>query len=246
MNRLIAAEIRKLRATPTMWWLFAGAILLGIGGTVAALAFASASDLALDSDEAIQGALHSSGAGSMLVVVAGIISMAGEFRHGQADQTFLTDPRRAPTIVAKVAVMAVTGALFGLTATFASLGTTWTWLRAEDVAFPGGSVVWLTVLGAVVSATLYGVLGIALGAASRNQVAAIVATLAWLTVAETVINTGSSSIGRWLPGVAALALRRDPGEGLLPMALGGIVLAAWVMAALVGGLFRTRHADVTG
>jgi hypothetical protein len=72
MRRLITSEVRKLRATPTMWWLLLGAVLLGVGGTAAALAFAQTGNQALDSDATIRGALHSSGSGSgsgaMLVI----------------------------------------------------------------------------------------------------------------------------------------------------------------------------------
>jgi hypothetical protein len=64
MRRVITSEVRKLRATPTMWWLLLGAVLLGVGGTAAALAFAQTGNQALDSDATIRGALHSSGSGS--------------------------------------------------------------------------------------------------------------------------------------------------------------------------------------
>ncbi|MFI0448883.1 hypothetical protein [Actinomadura sp. 6N118] len=246
MRTVIRSEVRKLRATATTWWLLAGAVLLGIAGTVAALAFAQTAGRALNSDTAVSGALHSSGAGAMLVIVAGIIATAGEFRHGQAEQTFLSDPRRTPTLAAKTLVMAAVGAGFGLAAAAASLATTYSWLAARDVPLPTGSAVWLTVLGAVISAVLYAVLGTAIGAITRNQVTAIVVTVAWLTVAETVIRTATVTVGKWLPGVAALALRRDPSEGLLTMTAGGLVLAAWVLATTTAGLVRTRNADITG
>jgi ABC-2 type transport system permease protein len=104
--------------------------------------------------------------------------------------------------------------------------------------------VWLTIVGAVGSAVIFALLGVALGALSRNQVPAVVATLAWFVVAEPIVKQISDAFARWLPGAAALALRRVPENGLLSMRTGALVLVAWTLAALAAGLARTARADI--
>lgn len=244
--RPVTSELRKLRATPTMWWLLLGVVGLGIAATLGAIVLDDARGLTPTSDEALLDAMHSAGAGSILVVVAGIIAMAGEFRFGQADQTFLSFPRRSGVVWAKAAVLSGVGAVFGITACVVGLATTAIWLQTQGAALPlGREVIWLTAIGAVASAVAYGVLGVALGAASRNQVPAVVATLAWFIVLEPIVLQISTAAGRWLPGNAALALRRVPQDDLLAMGTGALVLVLWTAAALWIGVLRTVRDDVT-
>jgi ABC-2 type transport system permease protein len=245
MLHTIASEARKLRATPTMWWLLLGVVGTGVAATLGAVVLDNARHLVPTSDHALRDYMHSAGTGSILVVIAGIIGMAGEFRFGQADQTFLSTPKRRDVVWAKTLVFTVVGAVFGVTASLASLATTWIWLSTKGYGLPlGHEAIWLTIIGAVVSAILFAVLGVALGAASRNQVPAVVATVAWFVVLEPIFKQMSDAAARWLPGNAALALRRVPESGLLSMRTGAIVLAAWTAAALVVGIARTIRQDI--
>jgi ABC-2 type transport system permease protein len=238
LRPIVGSEWRKLRATPTMWWLLLGVVGIGVAGTAGVIALNDAKDLT--SDTALRDALHASGAGSVLIVVAGIIGMAGEFRFGQADQTFLSTPARGRVVRAKVLVYTVLGLLYGLTAALASIATTAIYLGTEGESLPlGREAVWLTALGSVASAALFGALGVAVGAAARQQVAAIVASLAWLLSLEPIVGQ-ITNLARFLPGSASRALRRDTASDLLSMRSGAIVLALWVIAALALGLVRIR------
>jgi ABC-2 type transport system permease protein len=218
---------------------------IGVAATLGAIVLDDARGLDPASDKALRDDLHSAGSGSILVVVAGILGMAGEFRFGQADQTFLSTPSRPDVVWAKALVFAALGAVYGITAALASLGTTWIWLASQSESLPiGREAVWLTIVGAVGSAVIFALLGVALGALSRNQVPAVVATLAWFVVAEPIVKQISDAFARWLPGAAALALRRVPENGLLSMRTGALVLVAWTLAALAAGLARTARADI--
>jgi len=246
MNRLISSELRKLRATPTMWWLLAGTTLLAVAATIGAYVLADAKHLSLTSDESVRGALHAVGSGSVLVVVAGIIGMAGEFRFGQSDQTFISEPRRARVVGVKLGVYTVLGALFGVAASLGTLATMWIWLAGKGESLPfGRAIVWETIGGAILSAAVFGALGVAVGAVSRNQVVAIVSMLGWLIVFEPIVFEASTSVGRWLPGEAAQALRRIPQDGLLSAGTGAAVFAAWTVGALVLALRRSTRSDLT-
>ena len=95
MRRLLKSEVLKLRSTPTMWWLLAGMVLLTVVACVGAFALQEAAQVARTSDIALRSDLHAIGSGSIFVAVAGMIGMAGEFRFGQADQTYISTPRRS-------------------------------------------------------------------------------------------------------------------------------------------------------
>jgi ABC-2 type transport system permease protein len=242
---IVKSEFRKLRATPTMWWLLLAVVGIGVAATIGVIAFTSGDNDMLTSNKALREAMHAAGAGSVLVSVAGIIGMAGEFRFGQADQTFLSTPRRADVVWAKTLVFGLLGLLFGLVATAASIATLGVYLASEGERLPlGREAVWLTAAGDVGSAVLFAILGVAIGAISRNQVAAIVGTLAWLMLVEGILFP-ITDLARWLPGSAARALRRDTAADLLSMRSGATVLALWALAALALGLARTVRDDIT-
>ena len=246
MRNTVRAELRKVLATPTIWWLLLGTVGIGIVGTLAPLIAANGTKAEFLTDRRLQEALHGAAAGSMLVLVAGIIGMAGEWRFGQASQTFLTTPQRWRVVLAKTGTYAGVGAVYGLVAGAASTATAAAWYRANDLSLPlGRSAVWLTLLGCLAVAVLFGVLGVAVGALARNQVVAIVAALGWMLLLEPALFAASAPVFRWLPGMASISLRRQPAEGLLPIGLASAVLVGVIVVALAVGLRMVERDDVT-
>jgi ABC-2 type transport system permease protein len=246
MTAVLRAEARKVLATPTIWWLLLGTLAIGIAGTIAPLAVAENDAAHLLSDRTLQQSMHGAAAGVILVVVAGIIGMAGDWRFGQADQTFLTTPRRRRVVVARTAVYMVVGAVFGIVADLACTATAWVWYRANDVELPlGRSAVWLTLLGCLAVAVLFGALGVAVGAITRNQILAIVGTMGWLVVVEPILFATSSTVFRWLPGMASISLRRQPADDLLSPGVAAAVLVGVVAVALAVGARLVERDDVT-
>ena len=246
MARIITSEWRKLRSTPTMWWLLAGAVLLCAVGAVGGLMVADVGKQPLNTGEGLRAALHAVGAGAVLAEVAGIIGMAGEFRFGQADQTFLSEPRRGRVLTAKVVVFTAVGLAFGVVSAAATLGASWVWLTVKGAGLPFGQpIIWSNLGGGVASAALDALLGVAVGAVLRNQVVAIVTVLAVQAGVESAVFQASTSVGRWLPARAGEALRQLPTEGLLSWQMGAIVLSAWVAGLLIAGATRTLRTDIT-
>lgn len=244
--RVIASEWRKLRCIPTMWWLLAGAVVLCAIGAVGGLMVADIGHRPLNQGEGLRSGLHAVGGGSILAEVAGIIGMAGEFRHGQADQTFLSVPRRARVVFAKTFVYALAGLVFGMVGALATLLSSWIWLAGKGVGLPlGQSVIWSTLGGGVAAATLSAPLGVGIGAILRSQVAAIVTVLAVQAGVESAVFQASPSVGRWLPGHAGEAMRQSLTEGLLSWQAGVIALSAWVVGLLAIGAVRTARGDIT-
>lgn len=242
---LLAVERRKLGATRTIWWLLLGAAALAVVATVAMFILFDKNGLPLNSDKILRNAMHGAGAGTILVIVAGVMGMAGEFRFGQADQTFLSSPNRVRVFVAKAITYALTGLAFGTCSSLVTVVTSWIWLRGRGLDLPvERPVVWLTLVGTVIAAALYAMLGVAVGGVSRNQVVAIVGTLAWLIAVEPVLVVSIPTVARYLPGSAGLALERAPNDALLAMLPGGLVFGAYVAIALLGGAWRTVREDI--
>jgi ABC-2 type transport system permease protein len=246
MRLRLAAELRTVRATPAFLWLLIGSVGIGVVGTLAPLVAADDGATDLLTDHRLQQAMHGAAAGSILVIVAGIIGMAGEWRFGQATQTFLIDPQRWRVVAAKSLTYMGVGAAYGLVTAAAATATAWGWYRANDLALPlHRPAVWLTLLGCLAVSILFGVLGVAIGAASRNQVAAIVGALAWHALVEPALFAASPSTFRWLPGMASFSLRRQPADGLLAVGPATAVLVASIVVLLVAGSWLVERDDVT-
>jgi ABC-2 type transport system permease protein len=246
MRQVIASEWRKLRTTPTMWWLLGATVVVAAGGAILGFVAADMRDLAPGTGRGLQTGLHIVGLSSTLAEVAGIIGMAGEFRFGLADQTFLSTPRRGRVVAAKAIVYALAGAACGTLNAAVALVTAWIWLTAKGVGLAfGQSLLWSILGGGVASAALFALLGVGIGALLRNQVVTIIAVLVVQTVVEPSILGASTDVGRLLPSIAGEGLRRFPAEDLLSAVPAAAVLAAWGLAFLAGGLVRTRRADIT-
>jgi hypothetical protein len=245
MTVLLRTELRKVLATPTTVWLLLATVAIAVVGTVAPL-LAADEGTDLLTDHALQEAMHGAAAGAILVVVAGIVGMAGEWRFGQVTQTFLSTPRRRGLVLAKVFTYMGVGAVYGVAAAAGATATAWLWYRGEGVALPlDRSAVWLTLLGCSAVAVVFGALGVAIGAIARNQVVAIVATLGWMVLVEPSLFAAAPSVFRWLPHMASFSLRRQPTEELLPMGPAAAVLAGVLTVTLLAGLRLVERDDIT-
>src|SRR4051812_8453337 len=171
MFAIIVSEWRKVRTTPTMAWLLAATIVVAIGGAILGFVAADLRDLVPNTGKGLRTGLHIVGLSSTIAEVAGIIGMAGEFRFGLADQTFLSTPRRGKVVGAKAVVYGLLGTGFGVVNAVVALATAWIWLTAKGVGLPfGQSLLWSILGGGIASAALFAILGVGIGALLRNQV----------------------------------------------------------------------------
>jgi ABC-2 type transport system permease protein len=240
------AEVRRVRATPAMWWLLVGTVAIGVVGTLAPLIAADGGATDLLTDHKLQQAMHGAAAGAIFVIVAGIIGMAGDWRFGQATQTFLTTPQRWRVVVVKGLTYMGVGAVYGVAAAASSVATAWGWYRANDLALPlDRSAVWLTLLGCLAVAIVFGLFGVAIGAITRNQTAGIVVAVGWHALVEPALFAASPSVFKWLPGLASFSLRRQPADGLLTVGPAAAVLLFSVVVFLAAGLWLVERDDVT-
>jgi hypothetical protein len=160
------------------------------------------------------------------VLVAGIIGMAGEWRFGQASQSFLGSPRRWRVVAVKAIVYVGVGTLYGTAAALSAAGTAWMWYRSKGLTLPlDSSAVGLTLLGCVAVAAVFGLLGVGVGAIVRKPVPAIVGALAWTAIVE--------------PSLFAAA------DNLLPADIAAAVLLGVAVVVLALGVRLVERDDVT-
>jgi ABC-2 type transport system permease protein len=242
MTTSIRSEILKVTSLNTIRWLVIAQVVLftlAASGTVASGAL-SAAELATESGQ--RQLLAHGGVGAILSLCLGITLSAGEYRHGTVLDTFLSEPRRERVTAAKVIVATLVGLVVGAVVALTTVMVSLAWCEVRDVSL-NWSVAGRCALGILLWQTLFTVLGTGFGAMVRNQVTAVLTAVAWLYIAETALGQLISSVGRWLPTGAASALAHAPADWLLPQVGGGLVLAGWTAAVVVGGLVLTSRRD---
>lgn len=243
MTRLVGSEIFKLRTTRTFYGLVGGALglVLVIVILVSALVKFSASDRPLNDMMGVAGLVQA------FVLVLGILSVTSEFRHGTITPSLLVVPDRLRLVIAKLFASVLTGLVVGLVATgltaliVKGIGS----VRDFDTS---GDVLKL-VAGGTLATGLWAALGVGLGALVRNQVGAIVGSLVYLFVIESLVGIipGVDDIvpKYGLGGVSNALSGTDSGTDVLDQLPGGLLFAGYCAVFLVAGLALMRRRDIT-
>lgn len=244
MNTLVRAELLKLRTTRTLYGLTAGmavSVALSVAGGI--VGAGKNGEPALATPAGVAGVLSAEQA-TVVAVVAGILLMAGEYRHNTATGTFLVTPERSRVVRAKLLAAALAGLVLAVTASAVNLVIALPWLVAKDVPFAlVGQELPSVLIGTVCATAIYGGVGVGIGALVRNQLAAVGITLGWMLVVENLLVNLLPDVGRWLPlGAAAALMRAD--TGLLPMWAGGVLLVGYGAVFAVAGARLVGARDV--
>jgi hypothetical protein len=272
----IRAEFVKL-VTTKMWWVL-GLVLLGyVAFTAVILAFAFSSGMDASSGEMppgqgtpqipadalppiIYSIAHS--IGYVFPLLLGTLAVTGEFRHQTLTPTFLATPKRGKVLAAKLVVMAIFGALYGVVAVIAAVGPGAAILSIDDgVTGLDDGDLWAMFARIVLAMALWAIIGVGVGALIPNQVAAIVVVLAFTQFIEPILRTvaafvdWAANIGDYLPGAAGdtlagasifTALGMSAGEApALEWWHGGLLLLAYALVATVVGYLVSWRRDVT-
>lgn len=238
----IRAEIKSAMATPAAKLLLAMSVVMATASTVANL---SAVD-DLTTDDALQLAMHASTIPTLMFsILAGLYSATTDFRFGLMDQRLLSNPNRTQVLGAKATVAGATGLLYGAIGALTAIAIGVAYFQFSGETFDAGSpLVVRALIGVIVGAPLFAVLGVALGTIIRNQPIAIGGTLAWLLIIEPVVIVGAPKVGRWFPGGAGVALTNAPDPGLLDQVPAGLTLATVTGLLLLIAAWRFRSADL--
>ena len=252
MSALVRAELLKLRTVALPYWLLLTTlafVLLGVLATVLTAGLEGA-PLQRDDPQLLARAVASASGGNIIVLVLGILALTQEFRFGTATPSFLVTPRRGAVLAAKLLSTILTGLLFAVVSLVFALAVSWLVITVRGDALRFDSTVVEVMLGVGLVLALYGPIGVAVGALIRNQIAAVVAALAWTFIVEQLLVALFPSWGRWTPGGAASAVLQlgevatTRGE-LLPVWGGALLLVAYAVVLSVVAATVTLRRDLT-
>lgn len=247
MNRLVRAELAKLRSTRLLQILVAVAAVTVAGIITGQIINAGKVGApSLGTTTSLRALLSAVGVTAPLALVVGAVTVTSEFRHDTIPVSLLAVPDRRRLLVAKAVTLAALGAAVAIGGIVLDLAIVLPYLLAAGVPVDlvNGDLL-LTISGVLAGIPLYAVAGVGIGALVRRQTVAVVAPLIWLGVVETVLPSyGLAAAARWLPGGATGALGRAEVAGLLPMWAGGLLLAGYAAAFVALGLRRFARMDV--
>jgi hypothetical protein len=254
MLRLIRGEFAKL--TSTRLWLWLLLATMGLTALFASLNIAFNNDpdtlsppLATPAGQRLLFGTAAGGAQTLVAVLAAI-GMTGEYRHRTATTTFLTTPQRSRLVAAKLITYASVGAAYAIVCIGVVTAIAWPWLTARGIdPTLTGSGVPATLAGVIAAVSVFGILGVGLGALLRDQVSSVVGLLVYLFVAEPIV-TRIPALYDWtvfLPGpsVSALTQITLSDQDFLEPWQGGVMLALYGLLAALAGLLRTTRLDLT-
>jgi len=244
MTALARSELLRLRTTRSTWGLIGIGLVLTLGWTVATLTgVGGVGAPARGSEELRNAVLGAAGLGLFPILLLGVVAVTGEFHHATVTSTFLVTPVRWRVFVAK-AVACVLAAPPVMAVFLAAAWTSAVVAGAVDAA-PDARLLEVAARSALVAAC-WALLGVAVGAAVRNQTLAVLLPLVWLLVVETLIPAyGLNRLVPWLPGGATTALSGGRFPGALPAWAALLVLMAYVLALLVPGVRAISRRDIT-
>jgi hypothetical protein len=239
----LRSELLKLRTTRTVLGLALGMLALVLLISLLHGLVTDATALARDSEQ--RSLVSDGGVAIVFTALVGLLSITGEFRFGTIRPTLLFTPRRPQMLAAKLVAALLAGLVLGAVAEGVAFAIGRIVLSARGIpwALDGGDAL-LVGLGTVGAAVGWAGIGLGVGAIVRAQVGAIVGLLAWMFVAETLLQGLVPGFGRFMPGPASQALAGDRSSHLLDPLPGGLLLLAWVLVLAAAGALVTARRDV--
>ena len=249
MSALIRSELLKLR-TIRSWWAYLIVIVLftalAVAGEIGSAENADRSAVEFQVD-----LVETAGIALLLSIILGITIITTEFRFGTVTPTFLAAPGRELVIAAKTVAGVVVAAGFALLSLLFVAAVGLPWLAIVDAqTHLGDAELWKAALQQILTAVLWALMGVAIGAVVQSQVAALVGTLVWIFLGETLL-IGlfrlldiDGAIG-YLPFQALEAAGGGGGEESLGQRAGIAVTLGWFALLGAVGTERTRRRDIT-
>jgi len=237
MTALLRGELIKTVSTRTMLCYAAGAVAFAL---VNLLVSVLASDLtSLDDKRAAIAGFP------VLLMLLGIVGAAGEYRHRTAAPAALAAGRdRGQVLAGRAAAYALTGAAVATLALAVSFAIGIPLLGEEPgPALDRGDLV-LIGAGSVLAAAISAIMGVAVGALARNQVAAVIGTLLLLFVAMPLLQLVSQTLFDLSPFVSATAVAGDTAAENLSWSGALLVLLAWTLPLTAAAIITERRRDV--
>ncbi len=248
MSALVRAELLKIR-TIRSWWAYLIAIVLLVGVAVAGDTGSNAN--ARGQVEFQIGLVESAGFAGLLALILGITAVTTEFRHGTVTPTFLAEPGRDRVLVSKAAAGVLTGLLFGALALLVVAAVALPWLSiVGDEIHLGDPDLGTRAAQTLAVSVLWALMGVAIGSVVHSQVAALVGTLVWVFLGETLLWGLFSLLDvdgavSYLPFRALDGADGTGGEDVLGYWPAVAVSLGWIALLGAAGVWRTRRRDIT-
>ena len=245
--RLTRAELRKLVTTPAYLITLAVGVGLDVIAVVVDAAVAGKNGKPpLGSVDSTEQMLKLGVVSCVAMLILGIVAAGGEYRHRTIIPATLVTPRRGAQVAAKAIAIAIAGmVLSGLT--FGSgLATIVGELSAHGIHHlpPGTGQLYAE---SVIAATLFGVIGVALGYLTRSTIAAVVCAVGWVAFAELIVlHTVAPQLEKWLITGTAVTLT-DPtvhGSGTLAPGTAAAVLGGYAAVLLAAAIPFVLRRDI--
>jgi ABC-2 type transport system permease protein len=245
----LRSEWIKLRSTRLLYGLVG--IHLAVTLLQVGLIFVNAGRIntpSLGTTESFLRFVATSSYGSYVALILGILLVGNEHRHNTISATYITQPARGIVLAAKAILGGATGAgvsAIGLAGT-AALALPLLIAKAVPIDVAHSRYL-IAVVGTVLAAAVYGLLGVALGALVKNTTAAIGAAVGYALVVENIlVAVAFPNLGRWLPGgaVDSLVGATPTASGHASPAIAAAVLAVYGVVLLALGFVATTRRDV--
>jgi len=232
MKNLIKVELLKLRTTPALWIctaLVAGLTIISVVTNI--LLAGKGGAPALGTFENVNKVFSVAALSTMVALAIGIVMVAGEYRHRTIVGSYLAEPRRRRVVAAKLVTSAALGAVAGAVAFGLAIAVALPMFAAKGIHHMPVDVtrMWW---GAVLASACFGMLGVALGAAARNTVGAIIGAVIWVQIIEVgLLQRTVPALAKWLPTGAGVAVTNAGEEtaSLLSPGAAALVLVAWAV-----------------
>lgn len=249
MTALLRSEFLKIRTTRG-WYAYLSIIVLLVGLAVAGDVGTAEDEERSEIDFQV-GLVDAAGISTLLAIILGITIVTTEFRHGTITPALLTEPRRERVVGAKALVGGLVALLFAVLAlaVIVLVGVPWLSIVGADIHLGDGDV-GIRAAQLLLSGALWALMGVAIGAAVQSQVAALVGTLIWIFVVETLLVgvfglLDVDGLAPYLPFQALDAADGTGGEDLLSYWAGVGVSLGWVAVLGAAGTERLRRRDIT-
>ena len=238
MTALIRGELIKTASTRTLLGYAVIGVALAIANVVIVTQFSGGLDTVSDKQEAIAGL-------PIIVLLFGLVGATGEYRHRTAAPAALAAGRdRALLLLARAGAYAVTGLAVGALMVAVALVLGLPLLAAHPGPGLGSHDVVLVAGGSLIAAALSAMMGVAVGALARNQVAGVVGALILAFVVSPLIATIDETAVEFTPFGAAFALAGDPQAGTLSWAEDALLLVAWTLPLMIAAILAERRRDL--
>jgi ABC-2 type transport system permease protein len=237
MTALVRGELIKAATTRTMHAYVAVGALLTI---INVLVITQASDNAIEvtaKQDAIAGS-------PWVLFLLALVGAAGEYRHRTAGPAVLAAGRdRGALLVGRAGAYAAACVAVAALLAVVSLGFGLPMLDGEPGPALGFGDIAPLVGGTLAAAALSAIMGVAVGALVRNQVAAVVGALILALVVTPVIEALDDTVHQWTP-FGAMEVVAGAGDGALSRGAGAAVLAGWTVLALIAAIVAERRRDM--